>query len=281
MVFVTESEVDRIIEEDVPYFDLTTYVLGIGDVECEISFSSRHEMVVCGTEECKRVLERLEAKVIGFVPSGKLVGSGEVLLKAVGRAESIHKSWKVCQNILEYASGVATRTRRLVSLAKKANPNVEVVTTRKVFPLTKRLNLKGILSGGAMPHRLGLSETVLIFQQHLNLMGGIEEFLNRFPEIKRRIPEKKIILEVKTVDDALKALREGIDIVQLDKFSVEDVKRVVSFRDSNVPGSKVTAAGGINEENIGAYASTGIDLIVLTCAYFGKPADIEVRIEKC
>ncbi len=281
MVFLTDFEIDRIIEEDVPYFDLTTHVLGIGDVECEITFSSRHELVACGTEECKRILEKIGMEIRGFVRSGTFAKSGEVLLRARGSAESAHKGWKVCQNILEYACGVATRTRRLVSLAKAVNPYVEVVTTRKMFPLTKKLRLKGILSGGAMPHRLGLSETVLVFRNHLNVLGGLEEFLKRLPEIKRKVPEKKIALEVETVDEAFKALERGVDVVQLDKFSVEDVKKFVAFRDKNAVDSKVAAAGGISEKNIEDFALSGVDLIVLTCAYFGKPADIKVRIEKC
>ena len=54
MVIFTENEIDKLIEEDVPYFDLTTYLLDIGDKEGTISFSARHEIVVCATEVVKR-----------------------------------------------------------------------------------------------------------------------------------------------------------------------------------------------------------------------------------
>ena len=279
MIVFTESEIDRLIEEDVPYFDLTTFVLGIGNEEGEITYSPRHEIVVCGTEECRRIIEKLGGKVLEFIPSGTLVPAGKVLLRAKGKVEVLHKIWKVTQNILEYASGIATITKNLVDLAKSVNPEVEIVTTRKTFPFSKKICIKGILAGGALPHRLGLSETILIFEQHLRFVGGLENFLERLSSIKRRVPEKKIAVEVNSVQEAFRALRAGVDVVQLDKFSVEDVKRVVEFKEANTPFAKVAAAGGINEQNIKLYASTGVDIIVLTCAYFGKPADIKVKIE--
>ncbi len=281
MVVFTESEIDRLVEDDVPYFDLTTFVLGIGNKEGEITYSSRHETVVCGTEECRRILEKFGAKVLGSVPSGTLVSAGEVLLRARGKAEVLHKVWKVTQNILEYASGIATRTKNLVDLARSVNPDIEVVTTRKTFPLSKKICIKGILAGGAFPHRLGLSETILIFEQHLKFFGGLENFLKELPSIRKRVPEKKITVEVNSVEEAFKVLEVGVDVVQLDKFSVEDVRKVVEFKRGNAPFAKVAAAGGINERNIKLYASTGVDIVVLTCAYFGKPADIKVRIEPC
>jgi len=281
MVILTESEIDKLIEEDVPYFDLTTYLLDIGNKEGTISFSARHEIVVCATEECKRIFDRFNLKVLKFTPSGTQVPPKEVFLKAKGKAEAIHKVWKVTQNLLEYGSGIATRTRNLVNLAKSVNPDVEIVTTRKTLPLSKKICIKGILAGGALPHRLGLSETVLIFEQHLKFLGGLEELLKKLPSLKRRTPEKKVTVEVNSVEEAFLALKAGADVVQIDKFSPEEVKKVVEFKERNFPSAKVAAAGGINESNIKTYASTGVDIIVLTCAYFGKPADIKVQIEPC
>jgi len=281
MITFTENEIDRLIKEDIPYFDLTTFLLEIGEKEGTIRFSPRHEVVVCGTEECKRIFERFSLEVLQFTPSGTTVPKGEVFLKARGKVESIHKVWKITQNLLEYSSGIATRTRNLVNLAKSVNPDVEVVTTRKTFPLAKKICIKGILAGGALPHRLGLSETILIFEQHLKFLGGLEGLLKKISYLKKRAPEKKITVEVNSVEEAFLVLKAGFDVVQLDKFSPEDVKRVVEFKEENVPAAKVAVAGGINENNIKDYASTGVDIIVLTCAYFGKPADIKVQIEPC
>jgi len=94
--------------------------------------------------------------------------------------------WKVSMNVLEYCSGIATRTKYLVDKAKNINPQIEIVTTRKIFPGTKEFSIKAIIAGGAYPHRLGLSETVLIFKQHLNFIGGIPGLVENLEVIKAR-----------------------------------------------------------------------------------------------
>ncbi len=281
MVVFSEEEIDALLREDVPYFDLTTYLLGIGKEKGKMTFSARHDMVICGTEECSRLFEKFNLKVKKSLPSGSGVTAGEVFLKVEGLAESLHLTWKVAQNVLEYASGIATKTKKLVDLAREVNESVEIATTRKTFPFGKKLCIKAILAGGALPHRLGLSESVLIFENHMKFLGGLDRLLEMIPELKRRIPEKKIIVEVNSVENAFLSLSSGVDVVQLDKFSVEDVAEVVKFRDQKFPDAKVAAAGGINETNIKDYAATGVDIIVLTCAYFGKPADVKVEMKKC
>ncbi len=281
MVVFSEEEIDALLKEDVPYFDLTTYLLGIGNERGKMEFSARHDIVVCGTEECCRLFKKAGLEIKKCLPSGSEVSADEVFLEVEGLAEGLHLTWKVAQNVLEYASGIATRTKRLVDLAKEVNENVEVVTTRKTFPFAKKLCIKAILAGGALPHRLGLSESVLVFENHTKFLGGLDKLLEIIPELKKRVPEKKIVVEVNFIEDAFLALSSGVEVVQLDKFSIEDVVEVVNFRNQKFPNAKVAAAGGINETNIKSYAATGVDIIVLTCAYFGKPADVKVRMDKC
>ncbi len=278
MVYFSEDEIDRLILEDVGYFDLTTSILDIQGEIGIISFSPRHKIILCGTEEVARIFNKFNIFIDLIKSSGTEVEEGETFLVGKGRVENLHKIWKVTQNFLEYACGIATRTRNLVDLAKRYNPNILVVTTRKHFPFGKKVSIKAILTGGAMPHRLGLSETILIFEEHLNFYGGYKSFFDSLKEIKKRVTEKKIVLEVKTIDTAYMAIKSGIDILQLDKFNVDDVKKVVDLVKSSGKNIKIAVAGGINEKNIEFYAQTGIDIIVLSCAYFGKPADIKVNL---
>ena len=278
MVIFTEEEIEKIITDDVPYFDLTTTILDIGDKKGSITYTARHEMILACTEEVDRILKKFNITTELFKPSGTKVNEGETFLVGKGRAVDLHKVWKATQILLEYACGMATRTHKLVSLAKKANPDVSVVTTRKNFPLGKKISIKSILAGGALPHRLGLSETILVFGEHLNFYGGYEKFFQDLEKIKKKAVEKKITVEVKDMEMAYKAIKAGVDILQLDKFSVDDVKKVVELARHEGKAIKIAAAGGINETNIENYAATGVDIIVLTCAYFGKPADIKVRL---
>jgi len=278
MVIFTDEELERIITEDVPYFDLTTTILGIGEKKGEITYTARHDMVVCGTEEVRRIFNKFDISTHTFTASATFIKQGTTFLTAKGRAEDLHKVWKATQILLEYACGMATKTHRLVTLAKRANPDVCVVTTRKHFPFGKKISIKAILAGGALPHRLGLSETILVFGEHVNFYGGYEKFFQDLKEIKKKVPEKKITVEVKDVEMAMKAIKAGVDILQLDKFSASEVKKVVEMARQEGKDIKIAAAGGINETNIEEFAATGVDIIVLSCAYFGKPADIKVKL---
>ena len=168
--------------------------------------------------------------------------------------------------------------KKLVDIAKSVNPYIEIVTTRKQFPGAKKLSIKAVLAGGGYPHRLGLSETVLVFPNHTVFFGGLDNFLKQLPAIKKRLFEKTLTVEAKSLEEAKKIALAGVDIIQLDKLSVDDVEFFVSFVKNKSLPIKVSAAGGINENNIHDYAKTGVDFIVLSCVYFAKPADIGVRI---
>jgi molybdenum transport protein len=224
-------------------------------------------------------LQKYNVTVQHSLASGTLVAPGTTFLEAVGLAQNLHLVWKVCQNIFEYTSGIATRTRTLVDLAKDVNPAISVVTTRKVFPGTKALAVKAVLAGGAMPHRLGLSETVLVFPNHLAFLGGLEGFLQLITEIKQKCQEKKICVEVERLEDARQALKAGVEIIQFDKLDKIELEKAVEELKSLDERVQIAAAGGINQANVQAFAATGVDILVTTAPYFGLPADIAVKIQ--
>jgi len=276
-VFFTEKELEDLVREDVPYLDLTSFMLNLSG-EGEITYVSREEGIICGTEEVLKIFEMFKIEPLFYLPSGTQVKYGEVFLKGKGNVLNLHTIWKVTQVFLEYASGIATKTNKIVELAKEKNSKVCIATTRKHFPGTKKLSIKAILCGGAVPHRLGISETILVFKEHLNFLGGYEEFFKNLENFKNKFPEKKIVLEVKSMELALKALEFPLDILQLDKFSPEEVEAIVKKARKINPQIKIIAAGGINENNIQEFAKTGVDIIVLSCVYFAKPFDVKVEL---
>ncbi|MEI8631105.1 hypothetical protein P4S72_01175 [Vibrio sp. PP-XX7] len=111
--------------------------------------------------------------------------------------------------MLEYFSGVATRTYFMVNKAKAINPHVIISTTRKNIPGTKKIAIKSIICGGALPHRLGLSETILVFGEHIKMLGGLDTFIEKLPEIKIKVIEKKIGVEAHTFDDGIRLVEAG------------------------------------------------------------------------
>lgn len=275
---IPDRDIERFIEEDVPYGDLTTHMLGIGDDHGRIIFSTREETTLCCTEEASRVLQKCGATVISSMPSGTQLPAGVEFLVAEGLASSLHAGWKSAVNLIEYASGIASRTQRIVKKCKAINPALSVVTTRKSFPGTKKISIKAISAGNALPHRLGLSETVLVFKQHVTFMGGLEAFLETVAELKKKVCETKIIIEAGSFEEALLIALSGADIIQLDKIASSELTDIVAaLREAN-PEILISAAGGINENNVAEYAATGVDIIVLSSVYFGKPSDIAVNI---
>ncbi|MBJ6725059.1 ModD protein [Geomesophilobacter sediminis] len=269
-----DSDIERFLEEDVPYGDLTTTLLGIGDRPGSLTFTTREETTLCCCEEAARLLEKCGASVVRCTPSGTRLPPGREFLVAHGSARALHHGWKVALNLLEYASGIATRTRRLVDNARAANPSICVVTTRKSFPGAKKVSIKAIVAGRALPHRLGLSESILVFKQHTAFVGGLAVFLESVDTLRRQAPEQRIIVEAESMAEALAIAGSGADIVQLDKLSPAELAGLVPQIRAINPAIKISAAGGVNEGNIGSYAAAGVDLIVLSSVYFGKPADI-------
>jgi molybdenum transport protein len=274
-----DEEIDRFLQEDCPYGDLTTTLLQIGARSGRMVFATRHETVVCCTEDAARLLAKLGCAVTAVEPSGTLMAPGQAFLQVSGRADALHMGWKAALNLLEAASGIATRTHRLVQAARAANPDVEVVATRKVFSGTKAVATKAVYAGGALPHRLGLSESVLIFAQHVAFLEGVEDLWSRLPEIKRRAKEKKIAVEVIDQVGALAAAHAGADMVQVDKMDFEELRELVQALRTAAPQVVIAAAGGVNVDNAADHAATGVDLLVTSAMYWGKPADIAVRME--
>lgn len=277
---LSDTAIAQLIEEDVPYFDLTTFGLGLSKQAGAIEFYARHPMVICATEEATRVFEQCGATVQVQMESGTPLVAEQLILKATGAAEALHIAWRVALNLMEYASGIATRTSNLVNAAHQVNPSVGVVGTRKVFPGTRKLSTKALLAGGAIPHRLGLSETILIFKEHLTYLDGMPGLLERLPELKQRFQEHKIAMEVETAADAWAIAQAGVDVIQFDKLPATDLKLLVPSLKEQYPNIKLAVAGGITLDNIQDYTSTGVDLLVTSYPYFGKPADIGAKMLK-
>ena len=109
-------------------------------------------------------------------------------------------------------------------------------------------------------------------------MDGLEPFLGTVAMLKAKAPEHKIIVEAESAEKALKITAAGVDVIQIDKLSPDELLILVKQIRQVNPKVKISATGGINAENATAYAETGVDILVLSSPYFGKPADIGVSL---
>src|SRR6266540_1239454 len=159
-----------------------------------------------------------------------------------------------------------------------AGPNIAVACTRKNVPGTKRFAVAAVKAGGAVMHRLGLSETVLVFPEHRAFLGK-EPFVGLVERLRRAAPEKRLVVEVTTLEAAIVAAAVGFDVIQAEKFTPDQIALLVA-RMATIARSRpvVAAAGGIHAENVAAYAQAGADVVVTSAPYLARPRDVKVRI---
>ena len=145
------------------------------------------------------------------------------------------------------------------------------------MPGVKDLLTKAVTAGGAFPHRLGLSETVLVFDNHTRLMGGFDAFLEALPSLRSKCIEKKLFVEA-DADQARALARAGVDGIQFDKIPADELAALVAELRAIDPHCTLIAAGGINAKNAAAYAATGVDGLATTAPFSAAPLDMSARI---
>ena len=152
-----DARLAAMLAEDAPYGDLTTQGTGIGGKPGRAAFLARSTMTVALAEEAERLM-RLAGfvHVDRFAASGAQVEAGTELLAAEGPPAAPHRRAKVAQILVEIASGVATRARRILCAARGERPGIAVACTRKHLPGAKDVMLKAIMADACVPHRLGL-----------------------------------------------------------------------------------------------------------------------------
>ncbi len=276
---VPPSLIERLLAEDANGADLTTEALGIGSLQGRMEFRARCPMTVAGIDIAAELVSHAGGEASVLVPAGGHAQSGELLLSASGSAGALHLSWKAAQTLSEILSGIATATRALVDAVEAVTPDVKVACSRKTVPLTRQLSMMAIRAGGGIPHRLGLSETILVFQEHRVFLPDAS-FKEMAARLRREEPEKKLGIEVATIGEAREAILAGFGIVQLEKMQPAQVSEIAQFAQARSANTLVAAAGGITPSNAGEYVSAGAGLIVSSWPYTAKPADVAVTIKR-
>ena len=275
---LSDARIDQFIAEDVPYFDLTSEVLGVGKQPGRMTFYTREDCVLAGSKTAARICQKLDLEVKERISCGTWVKAGQEFMVVEGEARNLHMAWKVSLNCFDHMSAVATKTRRMVDAVHEVNPHCEILVTRKSLPGAKDLLVAACMAGGAYPHRMGLSETVLVFDHHLTFIGGMDGFIEKLPDIKSRCIEKKIFVECSAAD-ARRLAAAGVDGLQFDKIPADEMTALVAELKSEFPHVTLIAAGGINDKNCASFAATGVDGLATTAPFTAKPIDMSVRIE--
>lgn len=271
---LSDHALQQLLTDDVPFGDLTTESLAISASAGLIRFFARDPAIVCGVEEAVRLFQLCGANAKASVASGSEVQPETLLLEASGTAGSLHQGWKTAQTLMEWCGGVATRAAEIVASARRGHSDAMVAGTRKNVPGNRRLAVKAFKAGGAVMHRNGLSETLLVFAEH-RLFLGDEAPAKTLARLRRACPEKRVVVEVSTPEEAL--TWGQADVLQLEKLTPAQVAEVAEALGARGQAPVIAVAGGINATNAEAYARAGARLLVTTAPHLAPPRDVQVR----
>ncbi len=256
--------VRRALHEDVGTGDVTTEACIPADLMAAGRFYARQQMVVAGTELLHLMFD--EARIERH--SGDPAADGEVIATVRGPARMLLTRERVSLNFLQRLSGIATLTRRYVDAVQ--GTGCQILDTRKTTPGLRRLEKMAAAAGGATNHRMGLFDAVLIKNNHIALAGGIARALSR---------DRKgaVELEVRTREEIDEALNLGVRHLLLDNMTPDQAREEIR----HIAGrAKVELSGGIQLDNVRAYAEAGPDFIsVGAITHSAVAVDINFRIE--
>ena len=246
------------IREDAPYGDITTEAV-IGDVRCHAVISTREAGLIAGLEEAAALFSHFGVTILDQTPDGCEVTPGNIVMSLDGPARGILLVERTALNIIGRMSGIATRTSHLSSLLSSAGSTTRIAATRKTAPGMRMLDKKAVVLGGGDPHRMNLSDGILIKDNHLALVS-LEVAIQR---AKQRSMYRNIEVEVSTPADAVSAAKAGADILLLDNMTPELVRETLGIctthglRDQLI----IEVSGTIDETNLLSYAIPGVDRI--------------------
>jgi len=254
-------EIEFLLAEDLMLGDPTSEVIGDKDVSAEIICNER--CVLAGVEIITEFLRRRGIECEFLAKDGEWISEGRIAILS-GKGKEILKVERTVLNVLGRMCGVATLTRKFVDKIKEKSSKTIFAATRKT--LLRFLDKEAVRIGGGAIHRLVLGDMFMFKDNHRKILDVEKAVRN----IKNWDFAHKIEVEVSTVDDALE-ISKIADIVMLDNFSVSDVKKFM-----DIVGDRrnflVEVSGGITLENVGDYASTGVDII--SSGYVTKNAKI-------
>lgn len=273
-----EAIVDLALAEDIGTGDVTTLATVPAATQARGAMLVKAPGVISGLEAAAYAFHRVDP-AISFAPrvtDGARVEPGTLIVDLAGPARGLLIGERVALNLLQRLSGVATQTARFV--AETAGTKAKVVDTRKTTPGLRVLEKAAVRHGGGYNHRVGLSDGVLIKDNHLAAIGGPDRVTKAIAAARAFAPHTiKIEVEVTTLDEVREAVRAGADIILLDNMDLQTMREAVGIVSGR---ALLEASGNVRLETVRAIAETGVDLISAGALTHSAPAlDISLNFE--
>ena len=269
------QQVKDAIAEDLAGGEDVTSNATISDSQVSTAdFISKTDGVVSGLHVVAAVLEYCGVNNYEvLVDEGMQVKSGKVLITAQGNTKKLLLAERTALNFLSHLSGISTLTNKWV--IQTAGTKCKIRDTRKTTPGLRQLEKFAVKMGGGENHRLSLSHSVLLKDNHIVAAGSITK---AFKIIKEKYPTKELEIEVDNLDQLAEVILLQPNLVLLDNMSVDECQKAVEI----VKGKfQLEASGGLTLENAKAYAQTGVDYLAVGALTHSAPAfDIGLDFRK-
>ena len=272
----TLSLIDRALAEDVGDGDATAEATVDPGARAWATITQKAPGVISGLEVAIEVFRRLDPdlRVERTGPEGEWREGGLVLV-VQGSARALLTAERTALNFLGRLSGVATAAARVVRAVAEAGGTARILDTRKTTPGMRRLEKRAVAHGGAVNHRVGLFDFMLIKENHAALAGGVGEAVRRARAAR---PDLPLAVEVRDDAEIDEALAAGAPRLLLDNMSPEQVAAAVA----RVGGrAELEASGGVDERTVLVYATiAGLDYVSMGSITHSAPAlDLSLLLE--
>ena len=266
------------LAEDGAESDITTLSTVPAEQQASGTILARQAGVIAGLDVAAETFRLFDPRVeVEFLAKdGAHVQAGQHLLHLSGPARSLLSAERVALNFLGRLCGIATLTARCVSALE--GTGARLLDTRKTTPGLRALEKEAVRLGGGQNHRFGLSDGVLIKDNHIKAAGGIVQAIEA---ARRRVPHLlKIEIECETLAEVEQAVQAGAEVILLDNMRIERMREAVAFVRRVAPATLLEASGSIGTDTgkLAAVAATGVDFISLGALTHSAPT-FDVSLE--
>jgi nicotinate-nucleotide pyrophosphorylase (carboxylating) len=251
-----EETIRQALREDMPDGDITTESIVDADALGQVELICKEDGILCGLEVFHRVFYMLDPKVkmISSLRDGVEVLSGQVVAILHGPLGVLLSGERTALNFLQRMTGIATMTREWSALLEGAG--TRLIDTRKTTPNMRVLEKYAVRVGGGQNHRSGLSDGILIKDNHIAAAGGIANAVYRAR--KANSFQRKVEVEVESLEMVKEALEAGADIIMLDNMEMSLMKEAIGI----IGGRALTeCSGNVTKKRIPELAGLGLDFI--------------------
>ena len=271
--------IQHAIAEDIAQIgDITTMATITKDQVGHAQFLVKEACIIAGVEMVTCIAQMIDAnlKVEFKVQDGDAVHQNQVIGQLQGQIHSILLAERLMLNCMQRMSGIATKTHHLKSMI--AAYSAKILDTRKTTPNFRIAEKWAVRIGGGVNHRFGLYDMILIKDNHIKAAGSVRLALEATKQYctaeKINLP---VVVEVKNQDELLEALAFDFVIrILLDNMTPATVATMVTINQNKKP---LEVSGGVNQDNIVAYASTGVDFISIgDLTHHIESVDISLKI---